>query len=140
MDIKVVVALMGLGGVCASALVQYYLGRQSEKNKKVVEIRSQAYLDLVNVVSEIASSAKHDEQRNLEQLQKLTQAKSRVVLIGSDNVVKELHGFFTEFGVLNSEKSFDAFSKIVAEMRIDLSGKSTLASNILAESLFGKGS
>ena len=52
MDIKLVVALIGIIGVGASALIQYYLGRQNEIYKKSVDIRTQAYLDLVNVVSE----------------------------------------------------------------------------------------
>ncbi len=138
MDIKLVVALIGIIGVGASALIQYYLGRRNEINKKAVDIRAQAYLDLVNVVSEIASSSKHGENRNLEQLQKLTQAKSRVVLIGSDCVVKELHRFCTEYGVLNTNESFNAFSGIVAAMRLDLSGNNTLTNDLLSEALFGK--
>jgi len=138
MDIKIVVALIGISGVGASALIQYYLGRQSEETKKAIDIRAQAYLDLLNIVSEIASSAKHNEKRNLEQLQQLIQAKSRVVLIGSDEVVGELHQFFTNYEVLNSEESFNAFTNIVAAMRSDLTGKNTLSSSVLSEALFGK--
>ncbi len=138
MDIKLIVALIGFTGVAASALIQYYLGRKSEKDKKAVEIRSQAYLDFINVVSEIASSAKHSEQRNLEQLQKLNQAKSRVILIGSNDVVKEVYVFFTKYGVLNSNEAYSAFSNIVSAMRSDLSGVKSLANNIIYESLFGK--
>ena len=138
MDIKLIVALIGLCGVGASALIQYYLGRQAEQNKKAVDIRAQAYLDLINAVSEIASSAKHDEIRNLEQLQKLTQARSRVVLIGSDEVVKELHNFFMNYSVLNTDEAFNAFSRIVSAMRSDLSGKNNVALNILSEALFDK--
>jgi len=139
MDIKLIVALIGITGVAASALIQYYLGRESEKNKKAVEIRSQAYLDFVNIVSEIASSAKHNKQRDLEQLKNLNKAKSRVVLIGSNEVVEEVHNFFTKHdGLLNSENSFNAFSRIVSAMRSDLSDEKSLANNILIESLFGK--
>ena len=78
------------------------------------------------------------KNRNLEQLQKLTQAKSRVVLIGSDGVVKELHRFFTEYGELKTNESFNAFTDIVAAMRSDLSGNNTLSNDLLAEALFGK--
>jgi len=138
MDIKLIVALIGLTGVASSALIQFYLGKQSERNKKVIEIRSQAYLDLVNIVSEIASSAKHKKQRDIVQLQMLTQAKSRVILIGSDEVVKSVHAFFTEYGVLNSDDSFSAFSNIVSAMRVDLSGKNLLSDALLKESLFGR--
>ncbi len=138
MDIKLVVALIGLVGVLASALVQYYLGRQAEAKKKTVEIRAQAYLDLINSVSEIAGSAKHEVERSLEQLQKLTQAKNRVVLIGSDEVIKAVNSFWMEYGSLDSEESFAAFSLIVSAMRKDLTGKSSLPINLLSEALFGK--
>ena len=36
MDIKLIVALIGLTGVAASALIQYYLGSRSEKRKKAI--------------------------------------------------------------------------------------------------------
>ncbi|MGD8174262.1 hypothetical protein ACQEXU_21675 [Vibrio sp. TRT 21S02] len=34
MDIKVVVALIGIGGVLSSALVQFWLGSRTEKEEK----------------------------------------------------------------------------------------------------------
>ena len=139
MDIKVVVALIGIVGVLSSALVQYFLGRQAEFNRKNVEIRAQAYLDLVNSVSEIAGSAKHNEDRNLEQLQKLNQAKTRVVLIGSNEVVEAVNNFWLEHGSLNSEEAISSFSVIVSAMRNNLSGENSLPLKLLTEALFGKG-
>ena len=138
MDVEFIVALIGLTGILASALVQYLLGRQSEVNKKSIEIRAQAYVDLVNSVSEIAGSAKYDDDRKLEQLQNLNKAKTRVVLIGSDDVVKAVNKFWLEFGFLNSEKAFSAFSLIVTAMRKDLSGKNSLPLELISEALFGK--
>ncbi len=137
MDIKLIVALIGLVGVLSSALVQYYLGRQSEQNKKAVEVRSQAYLDLINSVSEIAGASKHAVERSVNQLQKLTQAKSRVALIGSDEVVSAVNQFWKNHGSLDSDEAFRSFSLIVAAMRKDLSGKNTLPDNVLKEVLFG---
>jgi len=138
MDITVIVALIGLIGVGASALIQYFLSGQREKNKNMVEIQTQAYLDFINAVSDIASSAKHNKARTLEELQKLTQAKSRMILIGSDDVVKEAHRFFTEFQALDDKESFKAFSKVVLAMRLDLAGSNSLSSKVVLESLFGK--
>ena len=137
MDIKVIVALIGILGVVVSALVQYYLGRYSEARKKNIEIRAQAYLDLLNSVSEIAGSAKHSEARNLEQLQKLTQARIRAVLIGNKDVVKAINYFWIEYGVLNTKEACSAFTDIVSAMRKDLSGKNKIPENILYGALFG---
>lgn len=137
MDIRLIVALIGVATVAASALVQFYLGRWSEKNKKMIDIRSQAYLDFLNITSEIASSAKRGEQRCLEQLQSLTQAKARIVLLGSNEVIKELNIYFSKHGSLNSDESFEAFSRIVSVMRADLSNEKLLVNSILSEGLFG---
>jgi len=138
MDIKFIIALIGLTGVVVSALVQYYLGRQAESNKKTIEIRTNAYLDFVNSVSEIASSAQHNQNRSLNQLQKLNQAKTRVVLIGSDEVVNAIHTFWSKFGSLDSEDAISSFSIIISAMRKDLSGGKSLPNDILKEALFNK--
>ena len=95
MDIKLIVAAIGIVGILTSAVVQFVLGRLSEKNKKAHEIRTQAYLDLINSVSDIASTSKLNEGKiELNQLKDLTSVKSRVVLIGSDEVVIQVHKFF----------------------------------------------
>lgn len=139
MDIKLIVALIGLIGVISSAIVQFILGRRSERIKKTNEIRTQAYLDLINAVSDIASMSKiQDSEISLTQLKYLISSKSRVVLIGSKDVVIEVHQFFTIYNKLESDASFNDFSKIVAAMRNDLTGKSDLDSRLLIEALFGK--
>ncbi|MEK2067421.1 hypothetical protein WOB75_23110 [Vibrio parahaemolyticus] len=112
MDIKVVVALIGIGGVLSSALVQFWLGSRTEKKKKHIEIRSSVYLDFLNAVSEIASSAKYSEQRSVEQLKQLNQSKTRVILLGSEAVVTSMHSDLSgcdgiELSVL-CESLFDA--------------------------------
>jgi hypothetical protein len=137
MDIKLVVALIGIGGVLSSALVQFWLGSRTEKNKKLIEIRSSAYLDFLNAVSEIASSTKYSKQRDVEQLKQLNQAKTRVILLGSTSVVTSIHSFFQNHGVLNSDASYVSFSKIVKAMRSDLSGSDDIEVSVLCESLFG---
>jgi hypothetical protein len=139
MDIKLVVAVMAFSGVITSALVQYALGRKSEKSKKVIEVRSQAYLDLVNSVSEIASSSKiNNGVFEPELLTKLIQSKTRVVLVGSDDVVEEVRNYFTKFGKLDSDDAFDSFSSIVAAMRLDITGSNKTSKKTLSEAIFGK--
>ncbi|WP_342609708.1 hypothetical protein [Vibrio tritonius] len=141
MDISIIVALIGISSVIVSAVVQFVLGRLSEKSKKTNEIRSQAYLDFLNSVSDIASTSKlRHEKMDLKQLQNLTSAKTRVVLIGSDEVVQEIHNYFNKHGRLDSDESLADFSLIVSAMRRDLSGKNTLENKILMEALFGKNS
>ena len=139
MDIKLIVAAIGIVGILASAFVQFVLGRLAEKNKKAHEIRTQAYLDLINSVSDIASTSKFNEGKiEPNQLKNLTSAKSRVVLIGSDDVVIQIHKYFLAYEKLDSNESYDAFSNIVSAMRKDLISKSNLEQTLLTEALFGK--
>jgi hypothetical protein len=138
METELTVAVIALIGVFASALVQFYLGKHSEKNKKFIEVRFQAYLDLVNSVSEIASSAKHNKSRSLEQLQNLTKSKTQVILVGSSNVVTHVHKFFMHYGTLETEESLQAFGAVVSAMRKDISNESSVSITVLNESLFGR--
>lgn len=94
MNITLVVALISLLGVGLSAGIQYSLGNRSEKRKKLIEIRSKAYTDLLTCVSGLAVSAKHNEKRSREQMQELTRVKSIIVLVGSKNVVQNFAVFF----------------------------------------------
>jgi hypothetical protein len=66
----------------------------------------------------------------------LTTAKSKVALLGSDDVVKNLNTFYDEHGVLDSEKAVLAFFKIVNAMRRDLSGNSNADLSVLNNSSF----
>ncbi|MEH0022594.1 MAG: hypothetical protein V6Z89_23290 [Desulfobacter sp.] len=137
MDIKLVVGLISFCGVVSSGLIQYYLGRRNELKKKEIEVRTQAYLDLINSVSRIASDRKYGKSRTREQLGDINQAKTNVILVGSDDVVNAVHSFFTQYGDLSSDDSCRAFSKIIEAMRVDLLGENKMKENILFESLFG---
>ncbi|WP_299004418.1 hypothetical protein [uncultured Shewanella sp.] len=137
MDVKLIAALVGLLGVFAGGLIQYYFGKLSEKTKKHIEIRSTAYLDLINAVSNLAGTAQFSEQRGIEQLQDLTKAKSRAIVVGSDLVVEKLHYFFNEHVSLKSHDNYIAFSDMVMAMRLDLTGKSSISLKMISEALFG---
>ncbi|MDF1528603.1 MAG: hypothetical protein P1R74_05680 [Sedimenticola sp.] len=140
MDVKVVVAIIGICSVLISALVQFYLGRNSEANKKRTEIKVQAYLDLINSVSNIASSAgsKRTETLKHELLRDLIQSKSRVVLVGSKDVVQSIHEFFTKHDQLKTKESMTDFSILVMAMRKDLVGSTDAGVVKINEALFGR--
>ena len=104
---------------------------------KLSEVLSEAYLDLLNSCAEIASASKHSKERSLEQLQKLTQAKARAVLVGSDEVISAINEFWSKYGKLDTEESRSSYTTIVSVMRKDLSGKSSLSPKFLFGALFG---
>jgi hypothetical protein len=104
----------------------------------MLETRAQAYLDLVNSVSEIATYSKLTQGKDAAHLARLIQSKTRVVIIGSDAVVTEVHRFFADHDRLLTDASFDAFTKVMSAMRSDLAGKNKIELNVLSEALFGK--
>ena len=135
MSIEIIVAATGILGVMASTLVQLYLGRQQEARKKIIEIRAQAYLDLINAVATIKIQGENLEP---EAIGKLLQAKSRVVVVGSDGVVKAIEEFWREHGALDTPEAIASFTFIVARIRKDLTGKLTLSNNLLSNALFNR--
>jgi len=138
MDIKLVVALIGLTGVAASALIQFYLGKLASLSKKAIDLKGTAYVDLVQAVSSIAASSKAGKGRNAAQFEKLTDAKTRVIMFGSDKVILKFNEFFVKYGVLDNEGAANSFSSMVSEMKRDISGKHGLSDKLLQEALFGK--
>jgi hypothetical protein len=139
LDTSLIVAFVGLIGVLASALVQYKLGRLNERSKKEEEVKTQAYLDFVNVVSEIASSSKGGNRTvESEQHRKLVSSKTRVVLLGSDKVVRSISTFFCKHQQLNTAEAYNDFTLVMLEMRRDVSVKNKLNSDELYVALFGK--
>ena len=131
MSIEIIVAATGILGVMASTLVQLYLGRQQEARKKIIEIRAQAYMDLVNAVATIAKQGVSPDT-----LEKLTQARSRAVVVGSNVVVKAIEEFWRKHGTLNTPEALSSFTLILGGMRKDLSGKNSLPNNLLEGALF----
>ncbi|MDX7854980.1 hypothetical protein [Aeromonas caviae] len=139
MDTSLIVACIGVVSVFVSALVQYKLGRLNERSKKEEEVRTQAYLDFVNVISEIASlSSSGNKNVDGERHRKLVSSKSRVVLLGSDQVVRSLSEFFYKHQQLSSAESYKDFTLVIMAMRKDVSVKNKLNSDELEMALFGK--
>ena len=136
MSIEIIVAATGILGVMASTLVQLYLGRQQEARKKIIQIRAQAYLDLVNAFADIVYGG--GIKVSDETMGKLIQAKSRSVVLGSDGVVKAIEEFWREHGALDTPEAIASFTFIVARIRKDLTGKLTLSNNLLSNALFNR--
>ena len=134
MNIEIIGAATGILGVMASTLVQLYLGRQQEARKKIIEIRAQAYMDLVNAVATVRHQGVSPDT-----LEKLTKAKSRAVVVGSNGVVKAIEEFWRKHGTLNTPEALSSFTLILGGMRKDLSGTNSLPNNLLEGALFGPG-
>ena len=134
MDIKVVVSLIGIGGVLSSALVQFMLGTILEKKKNNNEVRTQSYIDYINGVAELAQLSKEPNtgagDRNIA-LAKVASATGRIAIYGGREVIGALAEFSQNHTRLETDESFNSFMLIVAEMRKEtLNNKSLLDTDI----------
>lgn len=128
MDITLTIAIVSFITAVILAYINYRLNRQNDRFSKKSEMRTQAYIDFINCVSELAVLARKGHTRNTDVLIKLTDSKSRIAIYGNVTVIQELANFDQNFGIIDSELASDAFMKIVHEMRNDAVGKSKKAS------------
>ncbi|RSD30928.1 hypothetical protein [Vibrio pectenicida] len=133
MELNLIAALIGISGVFLGALVQYVLAGKAAVTKRVMELRTDAYCKFVDSVSSIAVC---EPSEHAVKLENLNQAKTRVILIGSQSVVSKLEVFFTRYGVLSSTEAELAFTEIIQAMRNDLSKTGSLELVNLHRSLF----
>jgi hypothetical protein len=78
----------------------------------------QAYVDLIQSVSELGMAQRHkDAAKEKENRIKLLDAKSRIVIYGSQEVIKNLAEFFKEGGVLTNAEERRLFIRVYQAMR-----------------------
>ena len=122
MDAKILAALIGIFGLVVGALLQHFLTRNTETRKHTRELRAKAYTDLVNSVAKLAVAAKSGESRQVEVLNDLSDAKTRIAIYGNEEVINSLAEFMAKFGAINSEAAVDSFNKVIEAMRKDAGG------------------
>jgi hypothetical protein len=134
----ILAALIGMFGLVIGALLQNYLSRTSDTRKHNRELRAKAYTDLVNSVAKLAVAAKAGASRQLDVLNDLSDAKTRIAIYGDEAVINKLSEFMAEHGVVNSEDAVKSFNKVIVEMRRDAGGSiSTNTPQLISAIVFG---
>ncbi|MEM3460111.1 MAG: hypothetical protein QXO24_02710 [Candidatus Micrarchaeaceae archaeon] len=139
MNFEILAAVIGIIGVLVGSVAQYVFTRAQESVKHYRELRSQAYTDFIKAVAGIAISQKSDSRnREIEFLSLLADAKSRIAVYGSKQVVESMADFFVHHSALDSPEALAAFATIVQKMRRDtvMKGEEVLDEHIRAL-LFG---
>ncbi len=104
------------------AAINYRATQRHNRSSKNIEIRTQAYIDFINLVAEFSQIAKEDRKPTKDMLTRLADAKSRISIYGKSTVIIKLAEFFSKHGALNSDEAFKAFEEVVKAMRIDAIG------------------
>jgi hypothetical protein len=111
------IALLPLGGVFLGALLQSWLGRKAEIEKRVELLRSEAYADFLKAVAAAGHLRSDDEQ--VAASRAIADAKARIAVYGSATVIRALAKFDQGGAVLDNENSAARFVALVSAMRPD---------------------
>lgn len=116
MDVQsILIPVFSLVGVALGGGLQYTFGRALESRKQLVSQRSQSYVDYFKAVSLISIDGASKENRIL-----LADAKSRICLYGSPDVINSLKEFEETGSVINSREAQMTIIEVVRSMRQDV--------------------
>ncbi len=116
-----ITALLSILGVVVGAFLQNYLARQNNEAKQLLESRNQAYIDFFEAVSLVVSAQRlGNGEQELEQLARLTHAKTRICIFGEESVVRRLATFWEAGATLETESEILAFTRFVLDIRKSL--------------------
>ena len=97
--------------------LQYAFARSQEKQKHYRSLETEAFADYLRAVADAAHlNLKSDEA---EVLARLADAKTRICLYGTHEVVTSLAAFEREGGVIGNRRQMELFLKLIQVMRGD---------------------
>lgn len=133
-------AIASLVGIILGASIQFYFSKYLEQQRYRREIRTKAYTDYLNCVSDHANQ-RFDRQSNEGRSlgARTADAKCRICLYGSSNAIKEFAKFERLGATMNTDEQCDAFVNMVEAMRADSVNDSAVESEDLGLVLLGKG-
>jgi hypothetical protein len=115
----VTTAIFSFFGVVIGASLQYIFTRYLEVQRHGRELRTQAYLDFINCVSELAHLNEPQGSQERDLLAKTTSAKGRICLYGSREVIHAFAAFENLGAVISSPEQRAGFVALLAAMRKD---------------------
>lgn len=118
-------------GIIIGALLQYQFNRSLEGRKHMAVLRSQAYVDYFKA---FASIAKHGA--NKENLTAAADAKVRICVYGSKDVVGKLSAFEEAGAIARTQDGEKAVLELLLAMRADTSAGGIVESSQLKNIIF----
>lgn len=112
-------ALLPIVGILIGAGLQYFFGRSLETNKHTQSQKGQAYADYLRAFSAIATVG-----RSKEALSAVADAKTRICIYGSDQVVRGLANFERSGANTGSSESHKLVADLISAMRKDVGASS----------------
>jgi len=133
-----IIAILPMVGVLLGATLQYWFSKTSERHKHYQALRTQAYIDFIRGVSNLAIAQRsNDKSKQIESLSSLTDAKIRIVIYGSKSVVNKLANFYRNGAILDNPESRNNFLNMCQAMRLEGFSKNQIViDNDISQILF----
>jgi hypothetical protein len=133
-----ITAVLPLVGVALGAGLHHMFSRSAEERKQLSTLRTQAYVDYLRAVAKFAQAAKTDPAERSTLLAEAADAKSRICIYGSKDVVKLLADFERHGAALASKEAVNVFLSLCAHMRSEgVSSEESVVPEDLELVLFG---
>ena len=129
-DANIITAMVAVVGIIIGAFLQYKFGNIAESSKQYQNLKIQAYVDFIKSAAGIAIAQKlKDPKRESDALTLMADAKTRITVYGSGEVVDLMADFFRNYGSLDSPEAFRSFVSIVQKMRAESINRKELMVN-----------
>ncbi|QIK54311.1 hypothetical protein G7051_08145 [Dysgonomonas sp. HDW5B] len=105
-------------GVIVGAFLQFHFSKNKDNRQLKRALETQAYTDYLRAVAGLSMSHRfNDEEKKREYLSVLTEAKIKISIYGSKEVIESLADFEREGANFNTDKQKTLFIKIGQAMR-----------------------
>lgn len=131
-------AILSIIGLVVGAVLQFLFSRHLDNKKHQRDIRAKAYADYLQCVSEHANLGYQRDSAEGRQLgAKTADSKCRISLYGAPAVISAFANFERLGAAMNTNEQCSAFTEMVAAMRKDALGNSSVAQADLEAVLLG---
>jgi hypothetical protein len=131
-------AVFSFIGIVVGAVLQFLFTRYLDNKKHQRDLRAKAYADYLQCVSEHANLGHQKSSAEGRQLGARTaDSKCRISLYGAPAVISAFAKFERLGATMNTDEQRDAFTDMVAAMRQDTLGNSTVSQADLVAILLG---
>ncbi len=130
--------IFSLIGIAIGASLQYLFSQYLDHQRHQRELKATAYTDYLYCVSEYANLGLKLQSADVADLATRTaDAKCRVCLYGSSKLILAFARFEDLGATMNTKEQQEAFSNLVAEMRLDPGNKAAASLSQLQTILLG---
>ena len=110
--------LIGLGGICVGAILQYLFSKFADERRHFRELRTDAYKDMIHGFSIliVASQTKNEEQQN-EAIKIIADSKFRIAIYGSKRVLESMSHYWQHYEKHEVSDAKSALIEAVSRIR-----------------------